>query len=119
MHLHQAPDTFAAPLGHVVHRVAAVQVSRVHSQERELADVRVGHDLEHQRREGLVVVGPALDGPVGIVHREAFDRRNFDRRRQVIDHRVQQVLHALVLEGRSADDREDGLHDGGAPQPLP
>ena len=35
-----------------------------------------------------------------------FDRRNIQRRRQIIHHRIQQRLHTLVLEGGSADHRE-------------
>ena len=38
---------------------------------------------------------------------EADDRRDVERRRQVVDHRVEQRLHALVLEGRAADDRDE------------
>ena len=47
---------------------------------------------------------------VGI---DALDRRLVQRAGQVIDHRIQQRLHALVLEGASADHREDLQVDGG------
>ena len=46
-------------LGRVVDRVARLEHARVHAEERQLADVRVGHDLERQRGERLVVVGAA------------------------------------------------------------
>ena len=36
---------------------------------------------------------------------DALDRRHVERRRQVVEHRVEQRLDALVLEARSAQDR--------------
>ena len=36
----------------------------------------------------------------------ALRGRNIQRRRQIIDHRVQQRLHAFILEGRTAQHRE-------------
>ena len=47
------------PLDRVVDRVARIQHARVDAEEGQLADERVGHDLERQRRELLVVVGLA------------------------------------------------------------
>ena len=44
--------------------------------------------------------------------RSAFDSRNIERRGQVIDHRVEHRLHALVLERRAADHRENLHRDG-------
>jgi len=41
--------------------VALFEGARVDAQVRQLTDVGVGHDLEGQRREGLVVAGLALD----------------------------------------------------------
>ena len=49
------------PLRRVEHRGARLDVARVDAEEGQLADERVGHDLEDQRRERLVVVGLALD----------------------------------------------------------
>ena len=51
-----------------------------------------------------------------------FDRRDVERRRQVVDHSVQKHLHALVLERGAAEHRgevdvEGGLADGGL-EPL-
>ena len=43
---------------------------------------------------------------------DALDRRHVERRRQIIDHRVQHRLHALVLEGRAAQDRHEQVVDG-------
>ena len=49
---------------------------------------------------------------VRIVDRSPSDRRNIEWRRQVVHHRVQHRLHALVLECRPADDRENLQRDG-------
>ena len=118
VHLYQAADALVAALGDVVDRIARVQVARIDTDEDELPHVGVGHDLEDQRRERRLVVGPALDDHFRIVHRSALHRRNIHGRRQIIHHRVEQVLHALVLERRAADDREDLLREwwpGGCP----
>ena len=37
---------------------------------------------------------------------DAFDRRDVQRRRQEIDHRIEQRLHALVLERTAGEDRD-------------
>ena len=60
VHLDQASDALLAALGDVVDRVARVQLARIHADERQLTDERVGHDLEHQRGERLAVAGVAL-----------------------------------------------------------
>ena len=115
MHLQQTSDALAALASAVVHRVAGLQVTRVHTDKRQLADIWVGHDLERQRRERGVVVCVALyfRARVRILSNH---RRNIQRRRQIIDDRIEQRLHTLVLEGRSADDREDLHFQGGATQ---
>jgi hypothetical protein len=52
----------------------------------------------------------------------ALDCRNVDRGRQIVDHPVQKLLHALVLEGGAAEDRRHRVGDGrgtdGVPQLL-
>ena len=104
-------------LGRVEHRRAGVDVARVDAEERELADERVGHDLEDESREGRVVVGLALELGAHVV--VALDRRDVERRREVVDDRVEQLLHALVLEGRAADDRLNVAGDRGRAAGLP
>jgi len=82
----------------------------IDAEERELADERVGHDLERQRRERLVVGGLArdvLEGVGGV----AIDGRFVGRRGQVVHDRVEQALDPLVLEGRAAQHRVDDAHD--------
>ena len=92
-----------------------VEVARVDAEERELADEGVGHDLEDQGRERRVVGRPAARarrrrrrGPSIGGHVEG--------RRQVVDDGVEQLLDALVLEGRAAEDGLDVAGDRGAAQ---
>ena len=106
VHLQQPADALLLALHRVVDRVAGIQHAGVDAEEGELADERVGHDLERERRERLVVVGLARRSawPFSSL---ALHRRDVDRRRHVVDHRVEHRLHALVLERRAAQHRDD------------
>ena len=83
-------------------------MSGVDADEGKLTDERVGHDLESQGRKRRLVVGGAFNF-FPRVRVNALNRRNIERRRQIVDHGVEHGLHALVLEGGAADHRED-LH---------
>ena len=48
----------------------------------------------------LIVVRMAEDDLFHVVRVVAFDRRNIERAGQILDHRIQQRLHTLVLERR-------------------
>jgi len=85
---------------------AGGDLARVDAEVRQLADVRVGHDLEDERRERLVDRGAARE----LVLRARVDPvhgRDVERARQVLDDPVEQGLHALVLEGRAEQDGRD------------
>ena len=41
-----------------------------------------------------------------------FGRRNIERTRKIIDHRVDQILNTLVLKCRTAGDRDKFICDG-------
>src|SRR6185437_693506 len=109
--LEHAADTLALLLDGIFHHGALLEVTRVDSAERQRPHVRVVGDLERQHGERLVVVGVALDLGAGL-DVDALDRRNVDRRRQEVDDAVEQRLHALVLEGRTAEHREELRVDG-------
>ncbi len=113
VHAEQAADALFAAFGDVVNRVAGLQRARINAEERELTDVRIGHDLEDQSRKRLLIIRLANDHLLRIIDVRAFHRRNIQRRGQVIDDRVQHRLHALVLEGRAANHREDLQRNGG------
>ena len=110
VHDEQAADALGAPGRDVQDLRAGVQRAGVDAEVRELADERVGHDLEAERRERLGVVGLQDDlvaEVAALEHQVAVDRLDLQRRGQVVEHGVQQRLHALVLEGRAAQDRRD------------
>jgi len=72
--------------------------------------VLVVHDLERERGERRVVGRlPLFERP--RLRIDALDRRDVERRRQVVDDRVEQRLDTLVLEGRAADDGEEPHRD--------
>src|SRR4051812_27718790 len=110
VHDEQAPDALLASRRDVEDLRAGLKRPRVHAEVRELADERVGHDLEPERGERLGVVG-AQDDRVAVLAAllddDAVDRLDLQRRGQVVQDGVQQRLHALVLECRAA---EDGRH---------
>ncbi len=73
------------------------------------ADEGIVHDLEGEHGERLVVRRTADDLFLGL-EVDALDRLAIGRRRQVVDDRVEQRLHALVLERRAAEHRMEGAH---------
>ena len=117
MHLQDAAHPFLLVLAGVVHVRARFERARVHPEVGELAHEGVGHDLEGDGRKGLIVVGMPTDRGA-VLGVDAFYRGNVQRRRQVVDHGVEQHLDALVLERRAAEHRSEidlqrGLPDGG------
>src|SRR6267143_44921 len=110
VHSKEAADALLLALGRVVHAGPGLQRARVHAEEHQLADVLVVHDRERQRGERRVVGGLPLLRRVGV-RVDPLHRRDVDRRRQVVDDRVEQGLDTLVLERRAADHREELQRD--------
>jgi len=115
MHLQQAADAFAGTLGGIHHVAAGFEHAGVDANVGDVADERVGHNFKSQRGEGLIVSGAAENGFI-VLGIDAFDGRNVDRGRQVINDRVEQGLNALVLEsgaGKNGNDfqRQSGFAD--------
>jgi hypothetical protein len=109
VHLEEPADALLLALHRVVDVRPGGQHARVHAQEGQRADVRVGHDLERQRRERLGVVRAVRCRSLPVVRVDPLHRRHVGRRRQQLDDGVEQCLHALVLEGRPTEHRHD-LH---------
>ena len=107
VHQQHAADALLAVARAVEQAHAAFQLAGIDAAEGQRADERVVHDLERQHRERLVVGRAADDRRFGLVV-EAGRRRDVHRRGQIIDHRVEQRLHALVLERRAAQHRIEG-----------
>ena len=111
MHLEQTADTLFLVLAGVEHIGARIERAGINTQIGELTNERVGHDLECERCEGALRICGALFFFVGL-RVDALDRRNIERRRHVVDNRVEQFLNTLVLVGRANEDRVDLALDG-------
>ncbi len=107
VHQQHAADAFLLVAGRVQQRLAGFHLAGIQAAEGQRADEGVVHDLERQDRQRLVVRRLADNRLFGL-EVDARGRRDVDRRRQVVDDGVQQRLHALVLEGRAAQDRIEG-----------
>ena len=112
----------ADPLFPVARRVgerhAALHRAGIDAAEGDRADVRIVHDLEGDHGERLGVERPA-HGLLAGLDVDALVGFAIGGGGQVVDDRVEQGLHALVLEGRAAQHRVEGALDGGlADQPL-
>ena len=78
---------------------AELHRTRVNADERDLTHVLIGHDLERETAERLVVGNLAL--LLGIVLRDG--RTRVERRRKVIANGVEERLNALILERTAAE----------------
>ena len=105
MHLEELADAFLLALGGVEHLGAGVDLARVDADEGQLAEERVSRDLERERRERLVGRRLAREDLLLVADGVTLDRGDVERRRQVIDDRVQHRLNTLVLERGAADHR--------------
>ncbi len=85
---------------------ARLERAAEHAHEHDLAAL-VHRDLECERRERLVVLGHPHELLARVARIDAGHRRHVGRRRQVVDHRVEQRMDALVAERRA---REHGHH---------
>ena len=119
VHLEDAADALlAGPWCALSTDAPVVERARVHAEVGELADVRVAHDLERERRERLGVVGVAASSSSSPFTSVPSIGGDVERARQVVDDRVEQRLDALVLERGAAEDRDDAGLDGGVAEAL-
>ncbi|MNE57032.1 hypothetical protein D3C80_1519780 [compost metagenome] len=77
VHLYDAANAFFLVFHRVIDAAAFGQHAGIDPHEGQLADERVGHQLEGQRRELFVIGGPANDNIVSLVM--AFHRWNIQR----------------------------------------
>src|SRR5215218_200347 len=116
VHLEDAADALGLAARDVEDARAGLELAGVNAEVGELADVGVGGDLEGECRERRVVGGVArcrLALVLAANRLDALDGRNVERRREVVDDRVEQRLHALVLEGGAAEDGRELEAEGG------
>jgi len=107
MHQEHAADALLLVAGRVDDALAGFDLAGIDAAEGDRADEGVVHDLEGEHREGILVRRIADGGLFGL-EIDAFDRAAIDRRRQEVDDGVEQGLHALVLEGRTAEHGMEG-----------
>ena len=105
VHLEQLAQPLLLALGGVDHLGTGVDLARVHADVGQLAEERVGGDLEGQPGEWLINRRLPDDFDVFLARRVTDSSRNVQRRGQVVDHRIEHGLDALVLERRTAQHR--------------
>jgi len=115
VHLEDAADPLLGAAGRIPHVGAGLERARIDSEERQLADVGIGGDLEGETREGLVVGGLArLRGvALGV---DPFHAQLVQRRGQEVDDGVQHRLHPAVAERRAGEHRNQAVRDGALAQ---
>ena len=74
VHLEQTAHALALVLRRVVDVRARLQHARVHAEERQLSDERIGRDLERERRERRLVVHLALLEVLVVMRQVTLDR---------------------------------------------
>src|SRR5262249_28426562 len=100
VHLEQASDTLGAAPGSVEDAVAGLEMSGVDANKRKLTDKRIGHNLEGQRGERLIVVSLALQNLLWIVWIGTLGGRNIKRRGEEINDWIEPGRHGPCLEVR-------------------
>ena len=98
MHLEQAPDALALADSGLRTVSALSQMAGVKPDKDQLADKRVGHDLEAERGQRLRVAGMAKDDLFHVVRIVALDRGRVRAGWQVLNYMEEQRLHTLVLK---------------------
>ena len=104
----QARDLFLLVRADVQHLVARLEHAAEDPHEHDLAAF-VHRDLERERRERLGVLRLALELLGRVARIDAGHRRQVRGRRQVVDHRVEQRVDALVAQ-RGAVQHRHHLH---------
>ena len=116
VHADEARDALLLVAAHVPDGRAGLECSGVDAEETQSSHVRVRHDLEGQGGERLVVGGLAdgglLAGLLVLLEQRADDGRQVERAGEEVDDRVEEGLHALVLERGAAEHRLDLALDG-------
>ena len=111
VHLQDTAHALAAVLHRVVDGGACLDLARVNAEVCQLADEGVGSDLEGQSSEGSLVGRRTGLGLLGL-RIDALDILDIGGGGHIVHDRVQQLLDALVLVGRAADDGDQGVGDG-------
>ncbi len=87
------------PLVELVNSLTLRNNTRINAEISQTSHIRIGNDLEDQCAERRIILGRQFNGNVRLARLESLNRRDIRRRRQIIDHSIQQHLDALVLQG--------------------
>ena len=99
----------------VVDGIALREGAGVDAEKDQLAQNGSDQSLNARAHEfALSVADRDINGSRRVDGADALGRRDVERAREIVDDGVDEVLHALVLEGGAADDRDDLVGDGGA-----
>ena len=105
VHLQNTADSFFLSFYGIIYVGTGFESTGVHSEECQLTDERIGHDLKCQCRKRSVVICRTFRF-FFCSRTNALDRRDVQRRRHIIDNGVQHKLYSLVLICRSAEHRD-------------
>ena len=94
VHLQQAADALDRVPGRVVHARAGLELPGIDPEKGQMPDKWIGHDLENQRRKRLVIRSLPHRRLLAVL-RDARHRRNIQRRREISDNGIEQLLDAL------------------------
>src|SRR5438552_15199476 len=115
VHLEDAADPLPGAARRIPDVGAGFERAGVHPEERQLADVGIGGDLEGEARERLVVGRLAHLGCIALGV-DPFHAELVQRRGQEVDDRIQHRLHPAVAERRAGEHRHQPVADGALAQ---
>src|SRR5690625_1792700 len=107
MHLQDPTEALSLVLSRVVDVGTSVDLPRVDPEEGEPSDIWVGRDLEGEGREGRLIGSLPRHDSLILVRGVTLDRGDIEWGGQVVDHAIDQLGDALVLEGRPTEDGDD------------
>ncbi|CCJ99810.1 hypothetical protein BN130_2534 [Cronobacter malonaticus 507] len=107
VHLYDTTETLTCGFHGVQDGITRVNHTRVHAEERQVTNERVGSDFERQCRERLFIASVTLSRSIFTVVQDTVDRRYVNRGWQVINYRIQHRLYAFVFERRTAGYQDD------------
>ena len=112
MHLQNTADSLIAVLYRVVNCSARTQCTGVHTEIAQLSNKWVSRNLKCKCREGLIV-GCMTILFLACLRVYTTDCRDVGRSRHIVDDRIQELLHALVLIGSTTSHWNHRIGNGG------
>ena len=111
LNLDQARNAFTLVRTRIVNRVAFRKCAGINTEEDKFAHEWIAPQFEGERTEIAIVIGRRFHW-LACVRVLTLGRRNIEWARQIIDHGIDQILHAFILERRTGNDRHEFVGDG-------